>query len=182
MSLSSMSIGINFLNNNGEHAGHQGVTNLQLMQKAAESGVDTIRVPADLAAVGPNGVDPYQILLYQEVFEAADQFGLKIIFEPGQTPPDLSSDGTVKGHPENYGDLQELANRFGTLVQTVYSNFPQYIDLIEAWEVGNEPNLSYEYIPNSYHEFSDGADHRFYAVDEANAEWYADYLVMARAV
>ena len=75
---------------------------------------------------------------------------MKVIFEPGQTPIDLSQDGTVEGEPGTQSDLQELANRFGLLVSEIYDQHLSASTVVEAWEVGNEPNLGYEYIPNNY--------------------------------
>ncbi len=177
MSLSQISIGTHALLNNFLEANapvHLGKRGPDLIALAAEAGSNIVRVPVDLSVVGPDGMANWALDDIGEWLAAAAATGIKVIFEPGQTPPDLSSDGTPQGHPGNYDDLTELANRFAVLVEETYQQFPQFVEMIEGWEVGNEPNMTYQYV-DGYVE-ADLANQRYYSVSVENGEWYAEYL------
>lgn len=179
MSLSNIQIGVQALDNSWDsenapvHASHN-VTETSLITTAIEAGIQIVRILMDLSLVTATGFPQWKIDSFQSVLEVAAENGIKLIVQPGQTPVELSADGTVSGTPNNMADVQELANRYALAVQQIYSQYPQYADTIQGWEVGNEPNLSYEYTPG-YVE-TDYADNRFYSVSVENGEWYAEYL------
>ncbi|MBK8455942.1 MAG: hypothetical protein IPL47_01540 [Phyllobacteriaceae bacterium] len=181
MSILDIAFGTHVLNNSWSSSApaHQGVTYADLLTLAAEAGSQIVRVPLDLSTVGPGGIAGWKLQEIGAGLAVAAQLGLTIIFEPGQTPPDLSQDGSVSGEPNNAWALNELANRFALLVEAVHESFPQYASVIAGWEVGNEPNLSYQYT-GTYWNGDDptvSADTpRNFAVSVDNAEWYATYL------
>lgn len=143
-----MNIGMHAINNsyNPAATAHQGVSNADLAILVSQAGSSIIRVPLDLSRVGPNGLDSGAIADVQAWLQTAQQYGLKVIFEPGQTTLDLSQNGSVSGEPIP-ALIDTLAGRFATAVQQIYQQTnPTLLQSIQSWEVGNEPNLSYEYI------------------------------------
>ena len=143
---------------------------------SAEGGASVVRLPIDLSNVGPNGVPQWVIDNFGAAFQAAEQYGVKLIFEPCDVPPDLSPNGDKFQEPNTIAGIEALAQRFGDLVRTVHTEFPQYSDLVDSWEVGNEPNLTYQFSPG--YDTLDFSDHRFYSVSVENAQFYAQYLAV----
>jgi hypothetical protein len=176
MSLAELLIGLQVLDNswNPQATAHAETSMEQLLDLAASAGSSVVRIPADLSPITASGVPRWQVEEYGRILAIAAANDMKIVFEPGQTPPDLSQDGTPQGHPDNLGDLQELASRFAMLVETVHQTHPLAASVIAGWEVGNEPNLSYQYEGSFAEE--DVANSRFYTVSLENAELYARYL------
>ncbi|MCP4074377.1 MAG: hypothetical protein GY742_22045, partial [Hyphomicrobiales bacterium] len=180
MSLDNLLIGVQVLDNswnsNGApvHASHD-VSAVSLIQTALDAGIQIIRLPFDLSTADANGFPIWQLNALEKVLEAASANNIKVIVQPGQTPVDLSGNGKVDGTPANMNDLQELAERFAAGVKQVYDRFgSQYSDTIEGWEIGNEPNMSHEYVPG-YVKW-DVANNRYWSVSIENGEWYAEYL------
>jgi len=100
-----------------------------------------------------------------------------VILEPGQTPLDLLPPGSNVGDvPSAQWAIDALAQRFAMLVESVHTQYPDLVDAIAGWEVGNEPNLSYQYTGTYYGGEGDPNHPRFYAVSTENAEAYAGYL------
>ena len=133
---------------------HAGVTWENLIELAAQGGSTIIRVPTDLSVVTSGGVPSWVLSSYISILQSAQQNGVKVIFEPGQTPLDLLPSGEgVSSEPQSVGALNQLAQRFAMLVEAVESyNNGQYSNVIAGWEVGNEPNLSYQYMgDNAYY-------------------------------
>lgn len=182
MSIGSALLGMHVLNNNHLPAavGHAGVSLTDMIVLAAQGGSSVIRVPTDLSAIGPAGVPNWQLDFYGEILSVATQYGVKVIFEPGQTPLDLlPPGGTVRDEPATYQAMYGLADRFATLVEAIHTTFPQYSSTIEGWEVGNEPNLSYQYFNDNTYFGANGdpAAPRFWVVSQNNAQYYAEYLI-----
>ncbi len=73
---------------------HEGITNQMLFQLAADGGSNIIRVPLDLSVVGPSGPPQWVVEAIGTVLQQAASLGLKVILEPGQTPPDLLPAGS----------------------------------------------------------------------------------------
>lgn len=182
MSITSVAFGMHAINNSWDpnSTAHDGISWTDLVNLTADAGGTIVRIPTDLSPVTSSGVPSWQLDLYEEVLSAADARGIKVIFEPGQTPLDLvPSGGTVQDVPTTLTNLNELANRYAMLVEAVYDAYPQYAGSIAGWEVGNEPNLSYQYT-GSYYNGSDPTapsdSPRYWVVSTDNAEWYATYL------
>ncbi|MGX7743995.1 hypothetical protein [Rhodopseudomonas parapalustris] len=183
MSITNIDFGMHVLGNswNPNATAHQGVSYSDLIDLAAQGGSSIIRIPLDLSAVLTNPSSwAYVVNDIGGDLQKAASLGLKVIFEPGQTPLDLvPSGGTVQDVPNTMANLNELANRYAMLVEAVYDTYPQYADTIAGWEVGNEPNLSYQYT-GSYYNGSDPTapsdSPRYWTVSTDNAEWYATYL------
>lgn len=91
MPISSVFIGMHAINNSWSSGSpaHQGITNQMLFQLAADGGSNIIRVPLDLSVVGPSGPPQWVVDSIGTVLQQAASLGLKVILEPGQTPPDL---------------------------------------------------------------------------------------------
>ncbi|MEM8812987.1 MAG: hypothetical protein AAGF59_10250 [Pseudomonadota bacterium] len=177
MALSDLSIGMHALLNNYAAANdpvHLRSSPAEIMALAAQGGAEIVRLPLDLSTVGPNGAPEWAIDGVAVWLTEAARYGIEVIMEPGQTPPDLSANGTPQGHPGNADDLTGLANRFALFVEQIYDAVPGSENTIVGWEVGNEPNLSYDYQPG--YTVEDLANNRFYSVSIENATWYADYL------
>ena len=205
MSLSNIQIGVQALDNSWDsdnapvHASHN-VTETSLIITAIEAGIQIVRIPMDLSLVTATGFPQWKIDSFQSVLQIAHENGIKLIIQPGQTPAELTDSNDVRDAPsiENIG---ELANRYAIAVQQIYSEYPQYADTIQGWEVGNEPNLSYVYTDNVtsstaeaiYSEGEDGilgtaddviipgivndvTNNRYYSTTIENGEWYAEYL------
>lgn len=156
--------------------GHLGVTTEQLMNRAADAGASSVRIPLSLYEItGPDVGDwQHAVDRAKQLISHAATLGLKIIFEPGQTPRDLLPSGAGRNTPPDPSVLPQVAERFGLLVEAIYSQSSLASSVIEAWEIGNEPNLTYDY--NGLGVSNDIADYRWYVVDESNAELYAQYL------
>ncbi len=169
-------LGMQVLNNSWslEAPAHAGVTTAELIALAAAGGSRIIRLPADLSVVTARGMPQDRIEQYGEILAVASAAGLKVIFEPGQTPPDLSANGAPQGQPSDLTGIEALADRFAALVETVHKKFPQHAGAIAGWEVGNEPNLAYRYTGETID--ADLGHHRYYAVSLDNADFYARYL------
>ena len=182
MSLTSTTLGMHVLDSSWDSTSpaHFGVSETKLIQLASQGGSGVIRVPLDLSEVTSSGYPQWQLDSIYSVLSTASNLGIKVIFEPGQTPVDLSADGTTEGTPGTLAQVTELAQRFATLVEQVYTSYPQYADTIEAWEVGNEPNLDYAYYGDStyYDDAGDPDAPRFWAVDAEQGANYAQYLAL----
>ncbi len=176
MSVTNMKVGLHVLLNDWspDAPAHANITGADLIDLAAQAGSKIVRIPLDLSVVGSSGAPSWALTKIEEWLTLAQQKNLQVIFEPGQTPTDLSQTGTVDGEPGNSADIDELGNRFATLVEQVYTQFSHLTDVIRGWEVGNEPNLSYEYTPG-YQDY-DFSKNRFFTVSTDNAEYYANYL------
>ena len=181
MSLADALLGMHVLNNswNPGAQGHAGITFPDLVQLAADGGSGVIRIPLDLSNVSASGVSSADLAYVGAILTEAEQNGIKVVFEPGQTPLDLVPAGsTVTDEPATYQAMYELADRFATLIQTVHATFPQYVSAIEGWEVGNEPNLSYHFLGDTTYHDANGDPNapRYWVVSQDNAQYYADYL------
>jgi len=165
---------LNAYNTSGAPA-HGGITPSDLHSLSDGLGAQIVRIPLDLSLVGPNGLPSWAVDTLAAELAQLQQLGIKVIFEPGQTPVDLSQTGTVDG-PPFLDKIGELADRFATYVRTIHESLPQYEDTIAGWEVGNEPNLSYQYTGTYHGGEGDPNNPRFYAVSTDNAEKYAEYL------
>jgi Ca2+-binding RTX toxin-like protein len=160
-----------------ESPAHNGITNQMLFQLAADGGSNIIRVPLDLSVVGPSGPPQWVVDSIGTVLQQAASLGLKVILEPGQTPPDLLPAGaSLSQAPATDAGLEEMGSRFGELVEAVHSQYSQYADTVAAWEVGNEPNLSFQNDGVYYSGSGDPTASRFYVVGLDNAEAYAKFL------
>lgn len=176
MSLTNTELGLHSILNsfNPAATAHQGVTQADLINLSASISGGIIRIPVDLSTVSNSGFPQWQLDIFNEVITAAELNGLKIIFEPGQTPIDLSQNGSVSGEPIP-ALIDSLADRFAIGVQQIYQVFAGRTGVIQSWEVGNEPNLSYEYIQSGFVQ-ADFVNDRFYSVSTQNAQYYAEYL------
>lgn len=113
MSLNNLEIGFHSILNawNPNATAHAGQTQSTLMQLASSASGGIVRILVDLSTVPVSGFPQWQIDIFSEVITAAETLGLKIIFEPGQTPLDLSQKGTVSGEPSP-SNIDALAERF----------------------------------------------------------------------
>ncbi|WP_153768012.1 Ig-like domain-containing protein [Labrenzia sp. CE80] len=180
MSVSDFSFGMHALSNSWNTAGapaHNGMSINSMIDLAAQGGGGIVRVPVDLSVVTNSGTPQWQLDIFADVLQTAALNNVEVIFEPGQTPLDLLPPGSSVGDvPSEQWAIDALANRYAVLVEQVHSNFPQYADTIAGWEVGNEPNLSYQYTGTYYGGQGDPSHPRYYAVSTDNAEYYARYL------
>jgi hypothetical protein len=180
MSISDFTFGTHVLTNSWNTSGapaHSSMSISDMIDLAAQGGSGIVRIPVDLSVVTQNGTPQWQLDIFSEVLQKAAQHNIKIVFEPGQTPLDLLPPGGNAGDvPTEPWAIQELANRFGLLVEQIHSTFSDYAGTIAGWEVGNEPNLSYQYTGTYYGGEGDPDNPRFYAVSTENAEVYAQYL------
>ncbi|CUX30956.1 MULTISPECIES: Ig-like domain-containing protein [Agrobacterium tumefaciens complex] len=178
MSIKNMLLGthslLNAYNTKGAPA-HNGITASDIHKLSNSAGSEIVRIPLDLSIVGPNGLPSWAVKNIAAELQQLQQFGIKVIFQPGQTPRDLSQTGAVDGSPR-IDAIDELAARFAVFVKTIHESLSQYSDVIAGWEVGNEPNLSYRYTGTYYSGKGDPNHDRFYAVSVENAEYYARYL------
>ncbi|WP_195164516.1 calcium-binding protein [Mesorhizobium sp. NBSH29] len=182
MSINNLSVGMHAINNSWSSGSpaHEGITNQALFQLAAEGGSTIIRVPFDLSVVGPSGPPQWSVDSIGAVLQQAAALGLKVILEPGQTPPDLlPASAPLSQAPETTADLEEMSRRFGALVEAVHTQYGQYASTIAAWEVGNEPNLSFQNDGVYHGGEGDPSSSRFYVVGLDNAEAYARMLSSA---
>ena len=95
--------------------------------------------------IGNTAAWQYVIDDIASVLEVAQARGLKVIFEPGETPLEISPSGTNTGLSTDQAFIDTTAFRYALVVKETYIQHADKIGLIEAWEVGNEPNLSYQY-------------------------------------
>ncbi len=182
MSISDISIGMHAINNSWSSGSpaHEGITSQMLFQLAADGGSNIIRVPLDLSVVGPSGPPQWVVDSIGTVLQQAASLGLKVILEPGQTPPDLLPAGApLSQAPDTDAGLEEMGRRFGALVEAVHTHYGQYASTIAAWEVGNEPNLSFQNDGVYHGGEGDPSASRFYVAGLDNAEAYAKYLSSA---
>lgn len=182
MPISELFIGMHAINNSWspQSPAHEGITDQILLQLADDGGSNIIRLPLDLSVVGPSGPPQWVVDSIGTLLQQAAAQGLKVILEPGQTPPDLLPAGApLSQAPGTDADLEEMGRRFGELVEAVHSQYSQYAGVIAAWEVGNEPNLSFQNDGVYYGGEGDPAASRFYVVGLDNAEAYAKYLSSA---
>lgn len=110
MSISNIFIGMHAINNSwsSESPAHNGITNQMLFQLAADGGSNIIRVPLDLSVVGPSGPPQWVVDSIGTVLQQAASLGLKVILEPGQTPPDLLPAGaSLSQAPATDAGLEE---------------------------------------------------------------------------
>lgn len=175
-----MTFGLQVLHSGHISQAHAKVDWAKLIQLAASAGSKVVRIPTDLSKATDAGYPEWHLNFYNDVLTAANQYGLKVIFQPGQTPADLSFNGTVSGEPGTYAQMEVLAQRFAKTVEQIYKAFPQYAHLIQAWEIGNEPNLGAQYYGDStYFSGSGDPNHpRFYVVDSEQGTYFADYLAL----
>jgi len=180
VSLSNSLIGIQTLNNSWDyqyspvHADNN-ITTKDLIALSAQAGAQVVRIPVDLSTVEANGFPRWMLDSFRSILDYAASQNVQVIFQPGQTPIDLSNDDTVSGQPGTTDDLIELAGRFGKGVEQIYRDMPELTHMINGWEVGNEPNLSYDYTGSGYEDYN-VEDARFWTVRTDNAEKYAEYL------
>ena len=175
----TLNLGMHTLNNNWNSAApaHSNISTGQLIDLAASGGSSLVRVPIDLSQMTASGAPQWGLDYIQSVLAEAKAKGVKVIFEPGQTPLDLLPPGSnVSDVPKDDASRNELARRFGLLVNAVYTSYPTLTDAIAGWEVGNEPNLTYQYTGNYYGGAGDPSNPRYYAVSTDNAVYYAQYL------
>ena len=181
MAISDTMFGMHILSNswNPSSEAHQGLDEFDHMALAAQAGSSVVRIPLDLSPIGSNNAAEWDYVVQdalQSMAEAQAR-GFKIIFEPGQTPLDLLPPGSDVGDvPTQQWAIDELARRFSLLVEEVHSRGSGLTDTIAGWEVGNEPNLSYQYTGTYYGGEGDPNNPRFYALSTENAEYYARYL------
>jgi len=104
ISLSDVSIGMHVLNNSWNTSGvpaHAETTWPVFIALAAQGGSTIIRVPTALSNVTASGVPGWVLDTYVTILQAAQQHGLKVIFEPGRTPLDLLPAGaSVSDEPQ----------------------------------------------------------------------------------
>jgi Ca2+-binding RTX toxin-like protein len=175
-------LGLHVINNSWTPAatGHAGTTNIELINLAAQAGSSVIRVPLSLANITASGVPAWVVTYCVEILTAAANQGIKVIFEPGDTPADLLPPGAASSmQPTTAAGITALAARFGQLVQAVNAAYPNHASTIAGWEVGNEPNLSYNYYGETT--IYQGTDPnatlpRYFTVPLVQANYYADYL------
>ncbi|WP_367716547.1 calcium-binding protein [Nitratireductor sp. GISD-1A_MAKvit] len=179
MSFDNILLGMHAINNrwSSESPAHSGITDQRLFQLAADGGSQVIRVPLDLSVVDPSGPPQWVVDSIGTVLQKAWALGLKVVLEPGQTPPDLLPPGApVSQAPQTDGELSEMGERFGALVEAVHTQYGEYASTIAAWEVGNEPNLSFQNDGVYHGGEGDPVASRFYVVGIENAEAFAKYL------
>lgn len=179
MTISNILLGMHAINNSWSSGSpaHQGITNQVLFQLAADGGSGVVRVPLDLSVVGPSGPPQWVVDSIGTILQQANALGLQVVLEPGQTPSDLRPAGTSASHaPDSDAGLVEMGQRFAALVEAVHTQYGQYADTIAAWEVGNEPNLSFQNDGVYHGGAGDPAASRFYVVGLDNADAYARYL------
>ncbi|MEM7069258.1 MAG: hypothetical protein AAF478_10265 [Pseudomonadota bacterium] len=180
MTLSNISIGMHALPNFYQAStlapAHEGVSGADLVSLAADGGATSVRVPLDLQFVEVGNLAAWQYVIddIESVLDVAQARGIKVIFEPGQTPLEISPDGTNSGLSSDQSFLDAMAFRFGLVVRETYTQHSEKVDVIEAWEVGNEPNLTYQFEPG--YVTGDYENDRFYATTVENAQHYARYL------
>ncbi len=180
MSANGFEFGMHALSNSWNVSGapaHDGMSTNDMVNLAAQGGSGIVRVPVDLSLVTESGTCQCQLDIFSDVLENAARNNLQVIFEPGQTPLDLLPAGaSVSDTPTEQWAIDALANRFARLVELVHDTFSEHAHLIAGWEVGNEPNMSYQFT-GVYHGGEGDPDHpRFYAVSTDNAVQYAGYL------
>ncbi|WP_420410956.1 Ig-like domain-containing protein [Roseibium sp.] len=180
MSVSDFEFGMHALSNSWNTSGapaHSGMSVADMIVLAAQGGSTVVRIPLDLSIVTSSGAPQWSINSIGSLLQVAAQNGVKIIFEPGQTPLDLLPPGSsVSDVPSEQWAIDALADRFALMVEQVHSQYSSYTSSIAGWEVGNEPNLSYQYTGTYYGGQGDPNHPRFYAVSTDNADYYARYL------
>lgn len=183
MSITSTDVGMHAINNSWSSGSpaHSGITDDLMLQLAKTGGSSIVRVPLDLSIVTASGPPQYAVDYIGGIMQIAQNRGLKLVLEPGQTPPDLIPTGApLSTAPSTDAELYEMGRRFGLLVEAVHSQYAQFADTVLAWEVGNEPNLSFQNDGSYYGGGGDPSAPRYYVVDLSNADHFATLVHAAQ--
>ncbi len=176
-------VGMHAINNNWNTSAapaHSGVSDQRMFEIATAGGAEILRIPLNLATVGPEGPRPGAVDYIGSLMKMGDTLDLKLIFEPGQTPPDLlPASGATTDAPQEDWQLVEMGERFGALVQAVHEEYGAYAHVVAGWEVSNEPNLSFM-NDGVYYAGKDPNAPRFWSVGLDNARDYGVFLNAAQ--